>query len=371
MLRMNTDLRTWWNSLDSFWTRIFKIMLDSEMVTNRTKRDSFVPTDADLLKLISMPEVNLSGVSISSLKPILVFTNLNALSISGLTKLTSIAELPSFSKLKALNIGVLPVSSYSDVSQCTGLESLTIGIGSISLGLIKTLKNLKSLTLNEPLLQNLDGIENLAALEALTIRQSTFGDFSPLACLTHLKRLYIEKSNLLTLEAIAKITSLEELDISNAPLNSLAGIESLTKLSKLTISTTNVNDLSPLNRVNPKTEVRILNSSVPLTQQVRHLNNVYVQPTLEVSHTNGIGEKIPFPFKQNKHYRVIKEWYRNGTTFAVGQELAFDHSDYNHYDDVEICYFKDLKQGYLLGWPCHSTELSTWKDYFEKIEYKN
>jgi hypothetical protein len=368
---MTTDLRSWWNALDPFWSRVFKIMLDGEMITNRTKRDAYVPTDADLLKLTASLEVNLSGISITSLKPLLTFTNLTSLSLNGLTKLNSIDELPSFSKLKSLNIGALPVPDYSDVTKCIGLESLTIATGLTSLDLIKPLKNLKSLSLSEPLLQNLNGIESLAKLEALMINQSTFHDFSPLVNLTNLKRLKLEKSNLLTLEAISKISSLEELEIFNAPLNTLSGIESLSKLSKFTISTTNVNDLSPLNKINPKTEVRILNNSVPLTQQVRQLNNIYVQPTLEVSHTNGIGEKIPFPFKQNKHYRVIKEWYRHGTTFAVGQEFSFEYSDYNYYDDVEICYFKDLKQGYLLAWPCHSTELHTWKDYFEKIEYKN
>ena len=75
-----------------------------------------------------------------------------------------------------------------------------------------------------------------------------------------------------------------------------------------------------------------------------------------------------FPFKKNHHYRVIKEWYRNGTTFEVGQELEYTDLIYNHYDDVKIFCFKDVKQGYELRWPCSSYELDSWKDYFEKIK---
>jgi hypothetical protein len=77
-----------------------------------------------------------------------------------------------------------------------------------------------------------------------------------------------------------------------------------------------------------------------------------------------------FPFRQSQHYRVIKEWYRNGTTFEVGQEFSYEGSTYNHYDDIEICFFKHLKEGYTLSWPCHALELHSWKEYFEKIEYQ-
>lgn len=74
------------------------------------------------------------------------------------------------------------------------------------------------------------------------------------------------------------------------------------------------------------------------------------------------------PFHQNKHYRVIKEWYRNGTTFEVGQELIFTSLIYNHYDDVKIFCFKDAKQGYELRWPCSVYELDSWKEYFEETQ---
>lgn len=73
------------------------------------------------------------------------------------------------------------------------------------------------------------------------------------------------------------------------------------------------------------------------------------------------------PFKKNQRYRVIKEWYRNGTTFELGQEIVYSNLIYNHYDDVNIFCFKDVKQGYELRWPCSVHELDSWKDYFEQI----
>lgn len=80
---------------------------------------------------------------------------------------------------------------------------------------------------------------------------------------------------------------------------------------------------------------------------------------------------IDFPFQKNTHYRVIKEWYRKGTTFEVGQELVYADLIYNHYDDVNIFCFKDVKQGYELRWSCSVYELDNWKEYFEKIESKS
>jgi hypothetical protein len=369
---MITDLQTWWHSLDPFWIRHFKIMMmDANSSSDKTKRDAFTPNADDLKKLVSSPEINLSSISITSLQPLLAFTEVQSLSLVSLPKLRSVTELPSLTKLKKLDIHSLTLQDFSPVSQCQGLEQLTLSTGLNSLELIRPLQNLKTLTINEPKLQNLNGIESLPLLEDLTIKQSTFYDFSLLANLKNLKRLSLDISNLATLEAITKISELQSLSIHDAPLDTLAGIENLSKLSFLTISLTNVTDLSPLNNLNPKTEIKILQNKLPLTNQVRHLNNVYVQPPIISGQPAEPGPLIEFPFKQHKHYRVIKEWYRNGTTFEVGQVLSFDHSSYNHYDDIEICYFKDLKQGYLLAWPCHTMELYTWKDYFEKVDYKN
>ena len=56
--------------------------------------------------------------------------------------------------------------------------------------------------------------------------------------------------------------------------------------------------------------------------------------------------------------------------FLEGQELSFDGSDYNHYDSVEICFFRDLKTKKRLQWDISTHEFGTWNQYFEKIEYK-
>lgn len=362
---MSNEVRNWWNALDPFWVRIFKNQMDGELAFNKPKRDAFVPTDDQLNALVSSTELRVQSVSVPDLKPLLVFQNLTTLSLVSLPKIKSADELAQLPELKSLEISGISLPDFTAIGRCLGLTKLTIAIGITSLADLAPLKNLLALTLREPSLQNFAGVENFRSLTDLVIYQSTMPDFSPIGKLPALRRLIIERANLVSLDAIASLSNLEVLSISEVPLKSLEGIEKLSKLKNLTISDTGITDLAPLNHVNAQAEIRILKSQLPLTQQVRHLKNVYVQPPNPVS--DPMGEPIPFPFKQNKHYRVIKEWYKNGTTFTLGQELAFIDSSYNHYDDVEICHFRDLKEGYKISWPCRVLELHVWKEYFEAI----
>lgn len=383
---MTTDLRTWWNTLDPFWVRIFKIMIDNEFEYNRAKRDAYVPSDQDLLDLTSRPDVSLSGASVTRLKPLLAFSKLQSLTLSGLSKLTSIEELPLLPHLKSLALGGVAANDYEPISRCTGLESLNIATGLPSLELIKKLTNLKELSIQESGLQNLVGLENLTNLTELAIHQTNLNDFAPISKLTNLRKLFIVNSNMTSIDAITNLTNLTELRIDNTPISSLKGIEALTQLQVLNIPITNVSDLTPLQTIPNlkslgmvKTRVTNLEPITKLQLEVLQLSDQIVPGEVmrkfEKANPNCTinVEKGSFPFRLYHHYRVIKlgAHSRADGSFKVGQELSYDRSDYNHYDDIEICYFKDLKTKKEFRWDCYSQMLDTWKDFFEKIEYKN
>jgi Leucine Rich repeats (2 copies) len=383
---MTTDLRTWWNTLDPFWVRVFKIMVNNEFEYNRAKRDAYVPSDQDLINLTSRTEVSLSGASVTRLKPLLAFSNLQSLSLSGLSKLTSIEELPLLPHLKYLVLGGVAANDHEPLGRCTGLESLRLANGLTSLELIKNLTNLKELSINESGLQNLSGIENLTNLTELSIHQANFNDFAPIAKLTNLRKLYIINSNMTSIDAIVKLTNLTELRVDNTPISSLEGIEALKQLQVLNIPITNVVDLTPLRTLSTLKGINIVKTRVTNLEPISKLQLQVVQLSDQIVPDNEVRkfekvnstctikvEKGSFPFRLYHHYRVIKQGAqsRGHGSFEVGQELSYDRSDYNHYDDIEICYFKDLKTKQELRWDCHSQMLDTWKEFFEKIEYKN
>jgi Leucine-rich repeat (LRR) protein len=382
---MTVDLRSWWNALDPYWTRVFKIMIDREHEHNRAKRDAFVPTDQDLINLTALRDVSIFNASVSNLKPLTRFTKAESMTLNLLQRLTSLEGLQQLPTLKALSLIGLPVSDFSIVAQLKQLERLTLETGIKSLEPVKSLTQLKHLSLHENVLENLAGLEQLQSLEELTIHKANFKDFTPIAALKNLKKLHISYSNITSIQAITSLPSLTELSVVHSPIDSLAGMEQLQNLERLDINSTNVADLSPLKTLKKlnvliitKTRVSDLAPLLGLPLQSLQISDSIISGEMARSFEvakpacNIITEKPYLPFRKYHHYRVIQEGVetRGQHPFVLGQELAFVGSDYNHYDGIEICYFKDLKTGISLRWDCYSQALDSWSDHFEKIEFK-
>ncbi|MBX9853211.1 MAG: hypothetical protein K2X86_15815 [Cytophagaceae bacterium] len=75
-----------------------------------------------------------------------------------------------------------------------------------------------------------------------------------------------------------------------------------------------------------------------------------------------------FPFKSGVLYKVKKDFhFPSGDAFIKDDLLFYVCSDYNHYDGIEIYFFRDKLSTKLLRWEIRDEELDSWKDYMEAV----
>ena len=164
------ELRTWWNSLDFYWQRVFKIMLKPELEANKLARDAFAPTNETLIEFTELEELEIRNASVSSLDPLRAFHKLRKLKIAGLNMLKSAEALRELKVLEYLDID-FPEGLMPAVSKLISLRSLVINNRLNNLVFIKPLKNLKRLVLQMPLLTSFEDIAEIPSLEELVLFQ--------------------------------------------------------------------------------------------------------------------------------------------------------------------------------------------------------
>lgn len=73
-----------------------------------------------------------------------------------------------------------------------------------------------------------------------------------------------------------------------------------------------------------------------------------------------------FPFKSIILYKVKKDFHFPSSDFFLKDELLYYvRSEYNHYDGIEICFFRDKQSTKLLRWSMNDHELRSWQEYLE------
>jgi hypothetical protein len=75
-----------------------------------------------------------------------------------------------------------------------------------------------------------------------------------------------------------------------------------------------------------------------------------------------------FPFRTGILYKVKRDFqFQSSDLFIKDEILFYVRSDYNHYDGIEICFFRDRLSSKLLKWSLHDHELDSWEDYMDVI----
>ena len=75
-----------------------------------------------------------------------------------------------------------------------------------------------------------------------------------------------------------------------------------------------------------------------------------------------------FPFKSGILYKVKKDFHFPSCDAFIKDELLFYvRSDYNHYDGIEICFFRDKLSTKLLRWKIRDEQLDSGKEYMEEV----
>jgi hypothetical protein len=78
-----------------------------------------------------------------------------------------------------------------------------------------------------------------------------------------------------------------------------------------------------------------------------------------------------FPFRSLTCYRVKRSFtsQRSDDRFDEGDEVVYQESTTNHYDEIEICKFQSRISGKILTWHAHQVmDLENrWQDFLEPI----
>jgi hypothetical protein len=374
-----TDLRTWWNKLDNFWIRVFKMELKPEFVS-KVDRDTYTPSDEDLRELINRESIELSGVSIATLDPLLKFTHLHHLGIHGLDYLKSIDAIRELKALKSLSVALKPMFQ-SVVSELTYLESLSIwGEPMTDLTLIKPLKNLKRLKLSAQSLVAHNDITNFTRLEELTLTQVSLNTIEPLGNLVNLKKLTMENGNATSLEPIQSLKNLEELTAINLPLQSLTGLENLTGLTKLDLHQSGVKSLEPLSQLKQLNSLNILTTSVRSLQPILNLHQLKELHLDDWNFTlqemQSFKKALPNckivagrtfnPFHQGERYQIMQSFSSRNNNFEEGQRLVYLNSKSNVYDSLDYFYFHDPTSNETVEWEVRDDHMN-WSSYMRMV----
>lgn len=170
------------------------------------------------------------------------------------------APLPDMHKsamcMSALNdritIGIVQASSLSGISQLdhlTNLIGLSISADVTDLTEIRKLSNIQHLDLEGPIaIQDLESVARLTQLRDLVLSDLHYRpvDIDPLKTLVNLRHLTLMQLTVRDLSAVGFMRSLESLNLTGTPVADLAPLRALGNLSELSIDQRSLAGLSQL-----------------------------------------------------------------------------------------------------------------------------
>jgi len=151
---------------------------------------------------------------------------------------------------RQLNLRGVQVSDLGPLVNLTALESLYLnGTGVSDLRPLSNLPALERLDLDETQVSDLTPLSNLTALRRLDLDRTGVSDLGPLSNLTALETLYLNRTDVSDLGPLSNLTALETLHLNRTGVSDLGSLSNLTALRWLDLDGTHVSDLGPLSNL--------------------------------------------------------------------------------------------------------------------------
>jgi|GEM_PF-3596464 len=186
--------------------------------------------------------------------------NIRVLDLSGNPVLNP-EWIAGLSSLQVLRLSTsAPSSELEFLGRLRSLEELSLsGADLPSLAPLRTLTQLRLLSIQHSNLRDLEGLESLANLTHLVLSANRIDDIRVfgVARLPKLRHLDLSRNLLTELISLRGVGPVESLGIAYNPITDLAGIEEFSKLTWLDLAGTRVGQLSSLPPGAPLEEVRI------------------------------------------------------------------------------------------------------------------
>lgn len=229
---------SWWNILSKDWQTALKKSCDI---------DSTEMTEKDLLEICHLTEFHSSakGVDLSDLTPLSFLCELEIVSISNQKMLTDFSSIKSLCGLKKLRL------VNGSVFRTLPLDNMEPA----DLSFLENMKNLKSLTLRNMPLKNVEAVKKFPALENLSLSSTDLKNISFVAENRNLKTINCIDTQIDSIDALQNLIYLEDIIISKTNIYDLSPLDNLKKITLLRCDRTKVSFESIISFVDAHTDI--------------------------------------------------------------------------------------------------------------------
>lgn len=221
--------------------------------------DFSVIAGAEKLEALKISDSGLFNIDFLKELPLLTSLELKAKGIRNPEPLKKIKNLKSFSFT-----GSDIFSDLKIIKELKGLEELRLNECQVTdISGISVLENLKIVDLSFNSIENTEPLGNLTEIEELNLSSNTeIKDISSLGKLTELRVLHLEGCAVEDISVAENFKKLEELYINNNKVKSFQAIKNLTTLEKFFADNCGVSDVSPLAKLENLTHLQLVNNSI-------------------------------------------------------------------------------------------------------------
>jgi hypothetical protein len=202
----------------------------------------------------SLNSLDASSRSITSLKGLELFSNLQTLQLEG-NSVSDITPLAALTNLKFLSLGCvssiatsvdphLPRKLCDFPLPAAGLGNLTSDITPLS-GLI----SLKELHFDYNRVSNISALAKLTNLSILEMYRNSTPDLTPLSGLRNLSELEAGRNGIRDITPLASLTGLIGIGLSSNSISDVSPVSGLTRLVGLSLAINSISDIAPLSKL--------------------------------------------------------------------------------------------------------------------------
>ncbi|MGQ4876574.1 MAG: UvrD-helicase domain-containing protein, partial [Promethearchaeia archaeon] len=162
-------------------------------------------------------------------------------------------EIDDYNRLVLSGLGI------EDLSEIQGLD---------------TIKNVKTLFLQNNKIKRIRNLENLTELKALYLYNNEIERIENLSLLTKLRKLILNNNKIVKIEGLENLENLVELDLGNNQIEKIEGIESLVKLEYLALYGNRIKEIEGLDSASNLRILYLNNNSIKEIKGLENLVNL-------------------------------------------------------------------------------------------------
>ena len=228
-----------------------------------------------LAKLTQLTELLLGGNEIRDLTPLANLTQLDTLFL-GDNEISDLTPLTNLTALTWLELGQNQIRDVIPLRNMTRLLSLNLQFNQISdIRPLKGLVKLRRLYIdNNPLIDDITGVENMTQLKYLQLPNPLITDITPLRRLTNLVELYGGDNQVRDITPLTDLTKLKVLSIHKNQITDITPLTNLTQLHELNLTYNQITDLTPLAKLTQLKDLGLSKNQIVNTSPLMGLVNL-------------------------------------------------------------------------------------------------